>query len=278
MPLAIYTKAPNPLTPTPQIPDREELESSQPITQPTSKYKKTFFRLLPAIFITLGSILIANVAWPILSYQIFTAPNIQKNEFTAPVSQNSVGNFAPPAALTASSGPNTPQILSKELDYTDPTNWFPSAPFFADQSPAKDYTVSIPKVNIEKAEVRMGGEDLRQSLIQYPGTAMPGQLGAPVIFGHSILRQFYNPDIDNPNRYLSLFSKIMTLDNGDEIYIDYDDIRYTYRVTDKVEVKPEDVFILQQRMNNRELKLITCVPEGTYLRRGIILAQLTDFQ
>ena len=69
----------------------------------------------------------------------------------------------------------------------------------------------------------------------------------------------------------------MTLDTGDEIFVDFDGITYKYVVKDKLEIKPEDIFILQQRYNNRELKLITCVPEGTYLRRGVIVAQLVDF-
>ena len=42
------------------------------------------------------------------------------------------------------------------------------------------------------------------------------------------------------------------------------------------EVQPDDLFILEQRYHTRELKLITCVPEGTYRRRGVIVAQLKD--
>jgi sortase (surface protein transpeptidase) len=39
-------------------------------------------------------------------------------------------------------------------------------------------------------------------------------------------------------------------------------------------VKPEDVFILEQNYEEKTLKLVTCVPEGTYLRRGVITATL----
>jgi sortase A len=67
------------------------------------------------------------------------------------------------------------------------------------------------------------------------------------------------------------------LQNGDEIIVDFDGITYKYVVTDKFEVKPEDVYILEQRYDNKELKLVTCVPEGTFLRRGVIVAQLVDF-
>ena len=70
----------------------------------------------------------------------------------------------------------------------------------------------------------------------------------------------------------------MTMKTGDRIFVDYDGIKYTYEVKDKVEVEPEDLFILEQRYSNRELKLITCVPEGTYMRRGVVVAQLVDLK
>ncbi len=97
-----------------------------------------------------------------------------------------------------------------------------------------------------------------------------------MIFGHSVLRQFYNPKVTNPRRYISIFSYIMTLKKGDEIIVKDDAISYTYVVTAKTEVKPDDRYILEQQRNIRELKLITCVPEGTFLRRGVITAQLKE--
>lgn len=66
----------------------------------------------------------------------------------------------------------------------------------------------------------------------------------------------------------------MTLEGGDEINIKYNGVSYTYKVIDKLEVKPTDIEVLSQRFDGRFLKLITCVPEGTYLRRGIVVAQL----
>jgi LPXTG-site transpeptidase (sortase) family protein len=66
----------------------------------------------------------------------------------------------------------------------------------------------------------------------------------------------------------------MTLENGDRIYLTYDNVKYTYVVQGKTEVKPDDTFILAQRIDVRQLKLVTCVPEGTVLRRGVVTAQL----
>jgi LPXTG-site transpeptidase (sortase) family protein len=68
----------------------------------------------------------------------------------------------------------------------------------------------------------------------------------------------------------------MTLKIGDEIIVRDDAITYTYKVTSKTEVKPTDVFILDQDQTSRQLKLVTCVPEGTTLRRGVVTAVLEE--
>lgn len=242
---------------------------------------KKIIRLLPPVLVTLGSLMIANVAWPILHYQFFISPQLAQTELLIPVSQEQVVYANPQAtkieevAQVPSTNPGA--VLGQEADFTKAQNWFPSQTYTEPrESKITHYTITIPKVDVYDAVVEIGGEDLSKSLIQYPGTANPGQLGSPVVFGHSVLRQFYNPEKSNPRRYISIFSKIMTLENGDEIFVDFDGIRYSYIVKDKFEVRPEDVYILQQRYNNYELKLVTCVPEGTYLRRGVLVAQLQD--
>ena len=108
-----------------------------------------------------------------------------------------------------------------------------------------------------------------ESLIQYPGTALPGQYGNPVVFGHSVLPQFFNPQ-----NYKTIFSTLPTLKEGDEILIDFDGITYRYEVVSLHEVLPENVSVLEQRYNTEYLTLITCVPPGTYLRRLVVTARL----
>ena len=68
----------------------------------------------------------------------------------------------------------------------------------------------------------------------------------------------------------------MTLQSGDEIFLTHDDAQYKYVVRDKTEVKPEDTYILAQQFDSRKLKLVTCVPEGTYLKRGVVTAELVS--
>lgn len=245
-------------------------------------------RILPVVLITLGSILIGNAIWPILYFTVFVSPTLQRENLSAPVPKEDViASSERPSTINTANAAEMPKgelvkpkvkpvILREQLDYSNLANWFrdPSEVEREIENQAKEYFIEIPKLGIEKTSIKIGGTDLNKSLIQYPGTAAPGDFGAPVIFGHSVLRQFYRPELSNPNRLKSIFSKIMTLEKGDPIYITYDGVKYTYRVEEKHEVNPEDTYILEQRHSKRELKLITCVPEGTYLHRGVVVSQL----
>ena len=241
---------------------------------------------LPLALIVFGLALALSALWPIIDYYL---PWKKEEEITLlspiPNSQLLLGNPLISAqaqteivenSTTDYSVETEPVILDQDLDFTDLTNWFSDDLENVELSTSEfiEYTLDIPRLGISNAKVRVGGSDLNQSLIHYPGTGMPGQLGAPVIFGHSVLRQFYNPSENNPRRYNSIFSKIMTLEKGDKIYLTYDNVKYTYVVQGKTEVKADDTFILAQRVEVRQLKLVTCVPEGTTLRRGVITAQL----
>lgn len=243
---------------------------------------------LPVVFISLGLALVGSALFPIVSYYFTTLPTVQAAQLTSPIPHEQVLDINPLAVAqastvnvgaTSSEDPSRyeePQIIDTELDFTNLSNWFGEAemPSLEMDETQHEYIVEIPKLEISNAKVVMGGTNLNKSLIQYPGTAAPGQYGAPVIFGHSVLRQFYNPSEKNPRRYNSIFSTIMTLKKGDEIFITHNGTRYKYVVQEKTEVKPTDVYILSQRYDARLLKLVTCTPEGTYLRRGVVTAQL----
>jgi sortase A len=131
------------------------------------------------------------------------------------------------------------------------------------------YTLSIPKLGIDHAVVRSDHTDLKQSLIQYNGTALPGNLGNTVIFGHSVLPQFFNPQ-----NYLTIFSTLHRLKVGDTMEIVADGATYTYKISEMYETSPDDLTPLAQVYNGRYLTLITCTPPGTYLRRLIIKAYI----
>lgn len=246
--------------------------------------------LLPVCFISAGLFLLGNAVVPLASYYVEKVQALAKADLATPIPSDDVLTLIPTVIAEASSGQGTealadslysaPTIIDTQLDYTNLANWFGEAglPTLSGEQSVNgegvEYTLDIPAVDVENAKVVMGGTDLNSSLIQYPGTAEPGDAGAPVIFGHSVLRQFYNPSQKNPRRYSSIFSKIMTLKTGDDIFITRDNVKYHYKVREKSEVKPEDVYILTQNYDSHSLKLVTCTPEGTYLRRGVVTAEL----
>lgn len=245
--------------------------------------------LLPIAFIVFGMYLVGSAVMPIFGHYLWGLSEVQIGQLVSPIPTEQVMEVTPLVVTQVQAQEddgysNTPKIIDVELDYTNLSNWFDSQmadqlAFAAEKSDApQEFTIDIPKVNITNAVVKIGGTDLNKSLIAYPGTAKPGEFGAPVVFGHSVLRQFYNPSEKNPRRYTSIFSTIMTLQKGDEIFITYDGVKYTYIVQEKSEVKPSDVYILAQQYDTQRLKLVTCTPEGTYLRRGVITAQLVSTQ
>lgn len=161
----------------------------------------------------------------------------------------------------------------ESIDFTKASNWFPNTnPPNNENFGVEYYSVSIPSLKIQNATVRIGGENLDESLIQYPGTALPGKKGNAVVFGHSILPQFFNPE-----DYLTIFSTLPEIKKGAEIIINYDGITYTYQVEDKFEVVPTDIQILEQNISDSYLSLVTCVPPGHPMRpkRLIVRAKIT---
>lgn len=221
-------------------------------------------RFLPLILLFVGLFLLASAAGPIFFYQFLLSPHF-KTELVKPVNND---------FLAVSSQSN--KVLAEDtqeptLDMSQVSNWFPTAPRLLPRpSKITHYTLSLPKLKIKEAVVQIGGEDLKKSLVQYQGTAFPGQFGNAVIFGHSTLPQFFNPQ-----NYLSIFSTLPSLKKKDLILVDFDGVSYRYVVEEMFEVKPDDISVLEQRFDDAYLTLVTCVPPGTYLRRLVVKARLT---
>lgn len=97
--------------------------------------------------------------------------------------------------------------------------------------------------------------------------AFPGQIGNTVISGHSA------GDIYSSNQYKFIFSGLERLVNGDLIYIDYNKVRYTYRMYDRKTVEPSDVAALAYTGDKPILTLITCWPLGTSRYRLLIFGE-----
>lgn len=218
--------------------------------------RRRLLGFLPFFLIIIGLGLSASVVYPVFSYQFFTTLRFQP-KFLSPL---------------ADSADLYPLVLGETRDLTKVSNWYPerSEPI-RPSSKVTHYTISISKLKIFEATVKIGGEDLKESLIHYGGAALPGEFGNTVVFGHSVLPHFFNP-----KNYLTIFSTLPTLEGGDEVFVNFDGVEYKYKVYEMVEVKPDDMSILEQQYDNSYLTLVTCVPPGTYWRRLAVRARLEE--
>lgn len=223
-----------------------------------------FWRVLSLFLLVLGIFLIANTITPIVSYQLVLSPQLTQQSQLSPLASNFNLNSLSLAG----------RVLGEEFEKNDLTkikNWFPEAPAPSlITSEIKEYYLSIPRLKIYDALVKVGNENLDKSLIHYPGTALPGKYGNAVVFGHSVLPQFFNP-----KNYLTIFSTLPTIKKGEEILVDFDQVRYRYLVEDLKEVPPNDIGILSQNYSDAHITLVTCVPPGTYLRRLVVIGKLS---
>lgn len=230
--------------------------------------KKKVVNFFSYIFLFAGSMLLFWSFYPIISFSIYSKLFFKKN-INAPISYNNTTS----ALKEANSILGAFNIFSNNLrDYTQASIWFPASPQFNQISKltVKEYTLSIPKLNIKKARVVVGGEDLAKSLVHYLPKSLPGEYGNVAIFGHSTLPQLYNP-----KDYKTIFTYLSSLQKGDKIFVNVGEFEYQYEVTTLFIVKPKDISVLEQKKDDSYLTLITCEPPGTWLERLVVTAKLT---
>lgn len=123
--------------------------------------------------------------------------------------------------------------------------------------------VTIPKINLDAVVVEGTG---RKELLLGPGhmleTPAPGEAGNAVITGHRD----------------TFFRHLYELSTGDEIEIRRNRKLYTYQVTGKKIVQPEDISVIRQSPDKR-LTLITCYPTyyiGPAPERLVVFARLVE--
>ena len=154
--------------------------------------------ILPVLFIGVGIFLLGNALMPIAQYYTSTLPSLSQNQLITPIPREEVLDITPmviaqtetnSAILGSSSNKGSgPVILDTQLDFTNLSNWFKDdrGQALKDIQNQTMYVLDIPELEVENALVKIGGTNLDESLIAYPGTAFPGEKGAPVIFGHSV--------------------------------------------------------------------------------------------
>lgn len=111
---------------------------------------------------------------------------------------------------------------------------------------------------------------LRDGVVHYPGTALPGEPGNVYIFGHS------SDYVWAPGDYKTIFAKLPEMKVGDQIEItDAEGKLFIYEVTETKIVWPRDLSVLDQFNDEKHiLTLQTSYPLGTALQRYIVVAEL----
>lgn len=223
-------------------------------------------RFLSYVVMTLGVMLLVWAVYPIISYEI-RAQLLERIVVLRPSLDQEDSASSPRAILgqTTALSQDVRQFLSIQ-------DWFPSRPQLPSAKESfdvREYWLSIPKLNIQNAKVSVGGDDLAKSLVHYLPTTAPGEYGSVNIFGHSTLPQLYNV-----KDYKTIFTHVPDLAKGDSIFVTYHNEEYEYEIYDMFVVKPDQISVLEPRLDASYLTLITCVPPGTYWNRLIVRSRL----
>lgn len=232
----------------------------------TSKKRKAI-NYISYITLGMGLLLLFWSFYPVLSFELYSR-FILKNGVESPVALN--GNSA--SVRDAQSVLGSSDAFSSNLkDFTQAHLWFPGKQTEEQKlvTGVQQYYLTIPKLNITKARVVVGGDDLTKSLIHYVPRSMPGEFGNVSIFGHSTLPQLYNE-----KDYKTIFTYLPSMQKGDTILIEVGDLEYEYEVYDMFVVSPDKVSVLDQQYDAAYLTLVTCVPPGTFWKRLVIKAKL----
>ncbi len=141
-----------------------------------------------------------------------------------------------------------------------------------------DPKVIIPKINVEAPVVYGVGSladgpvqnALRDGVVHYPipgADSVPGQAGNTVVLGHS------SNDVFDNGAYKFVFVQLDRLEKGDTFYMNYQGTRYTYSVTGKAVIEPNQVSSLVVSHDKPLATLVTCTPPGTALKRLVVFGE-----
>jgi LPXTG-site transpeptidase (sortase) family protein len=130
--------------------------------------------------------------------------------------------------------------------------------------------IEAPVIYVTETTETVYQEALRDGVVHFPGTALPGQPGNTYIFGHS------SDYVWSAGDYKTVFAKLPQIELGTEIELtDADGELFRYVVTETKVVGPRDLSVLDQFNNEKRiLTLQTSYPLGTALQRYIVVAEI----
>ena len=224
---------------------------------------KKHIKMTGLLLVLLGIGIFVYFFFPVISYQLFLANAYEEGNIEVPIPKYLVINKSADIGSLISQG-----IASLTTNYHDARNWYPTLSRDSSQKVAS-YSLSIPKLGIDAAEVSTRDYNLDRHLIQYFGTAIPGESGTAVIFGHSTIPAWFDP-----KNYKTIFATLHTIKMGDEIDATVNGVTYKYKIFSILITSPTDTNILTQSYDNSYITIVTCTPPGTIWKRLVIRAAL----
>lgn len=240
---------------------------SKPINTPQKKKKERISTVrlwLPGLMFFVGMILVLSQIIPLGLSFITTAPISASSEGFIPVTESFIKSMI-------------------EVNYYDPGASYFTAVVAEYKTAVVNTTynrqmrISIPKVAIVNAalEPNVPGSDsalydevLKKGVAHLRGTALPGDKGISVIYGHSgisgMLMSRNNPQI--------IFSRLDGVSIGDTMSIQRDGKDLHYVVSGKKIVDPEDLNFMSETTSSERAVLLTCWPLGIGTKRLIVIA------
>ncbi|KKO51066.1 class D sortase [Paenibacillus sp. DMB20] len=128
-----------------------------------------------------------------------------------------------------------------------------------------DGVLTIEKINL-KLPILQGAtkENMRTTVASITNTGQPGEVGNYAIAGHR-------------NRtYGRNFNRLDELELGDRIGVNDGRESYDYEVTEKLYVKPEEVWVLKPNGSDKEITLVTCHPLVNPTHRLIVKGKMVE--
>ncbi len=150
-----------------------------------------------------------------------------------------------------------------------------------EENTTEENTIEVPKIGIQAPIISVENgiknsndedfeEVLKNGVLLYPDSVLPGEIGTTIILGHSAPVNW--PKIN----YDDIFSRLNELEKGDKIVIYFNHLKYTYQVYDRHIFYPKDEqdFLSGDNEETARLVLLTCWPPGKDFQRFAVLAKI----
>lgn len=207
-------------------------------------------KLIPLGFLSVGVIILMQVILPVVSFQVWWFQQRFNNQIL--ISPQRSGSAV--LGISVKNKDNFPAFVSSLTRATQPNY--------------SQFQLSVSKLKLDQSIVYVDNNDLSKGLSQLPGSAMPGEKGNVFISGHSGL----SPLLGVKN---APFARLTDLKEGDEIFIEAANTKFTYKVIEIKVVNPGDLSVIAPPDTlGRYISLMTCVPPGLNLKRLVVLGKM----